>query len=119
MDTDITGKESEDEAIDEEEMKDVFDKIPEDLGKDAFDDIPEKVEDDGTSMEVDDNDNDEDAIKESKLQSKCNFREDLKVAEEILNIPSDVTVTTDVREMNDVCSDIIEDDVSKPMSYHE
>ena len=61
-------------------------------------------------MEVDDND--KDAIEEPKLQSKCSFCEDLK-AKEILNIPSDVTVTTDgVLEMNDVCSENVEEDVS-------
>ena len=114
------------------EMRDVFDKIREDLGKDAFDDIPEKVEDDGTSMEVDDYD--EDAIErevvdeanvihsadtEPKLQRKCSFPVDLKAFGEILNIPSDVTVTDDVLETIDVCSEIIEDGYKRVQNNDE
>ena len=63
---------AEDRTLVTEEVKDVFDKTPEDFGKNVFDDIvPEKFEDDGTSMEFDDND--KDAIEEPKLQSKCSM----------------------------------------------
>ena len=39
-----------------EKVKDIFDKIPENSRKDVFDGIPEKVEETGSSMEVDDKD---------------------------------------------------------------
>ena len=41
-----------------EKVRNIFDKIPEDLRKDVFDEIPKKVEETGSSMEVDDKDED-------------------------------------------------------------
>ena len=76
----------------------------------------------GTSIEGCDNDEDtieEEVVDEAsfilladnkpKLQSKFGFREDLKVAGEILNIHGDVTVTDDVLKRNDACSDSTKD----------
>ena len=78
-------------------------------------------------MEVDDNEEEvadetrfiPSAYAELKLKSGYSFREDLKVPKEILNITSDVTITDDVLEMNDVCSVImiIEEDVYNILAY--
>ena len=112
-----------------EEVKDVFDKIPEDLKKDVFDDISERVADNERSTEVDDNDKDAtevEVIKEArvalladtpKLESRFYFREDLKAATEILNIHIDDTVTNDELEKNDVCLEVTDKDVLNDPAY--
>merc|ERR1719233_540252 len=89
-----------------EKVRNIFDKIPEDLRKDVFDEIPEKVKETGSSMEVDDKDEDAtegEVVNEvrfafsadtPKLKSRLSLRADLKVAEKTLNTPI-VVATTD------------------------
>ena len=114
-----------------EKVRNIFDKIPEDLRKDVFDEIPEKVKETGSSMEVDDKDEDAtegEVVNEvrfafsadtPKLKSRLSLREDLKVAEKTLNTPIVVatTDTDDEQDRNDVCSEVMDDDMSNDLSY--
>ena len=91
---------AEDRTLVTEEVKDVFDKTPEDLGKNVFDDIPEKVEDDGTSME----DN--------------YFVHD--VAKMVVNLPSKVGTDTDSRQLKLPNTFVAEkDELSDVITRHE
>ena len=94
-----------------EKVRNVSNKIPEDTMIDFFDDIPEKVEETGSSMEVDDKD--EDATEGEVVN------EDVEVAEKTLNTPIVVatTDTDDEQDRNDVCSEVMDDDVSNDLSY--
>ena len=114
-----------------EKVRNVSNKIPEDTMIDFFDDIPEKVEETGSSMEVDDKDEDAtegEVVNEvrfafsadtPKLKSRLSLREDLEVAEKTLNTPIVVatTDTDDEQDRNDVCSEVMDDDVSNDLSY--